>query len=88
MTFEGPEGVSRAIELLSGREVEGRPLYIREDRTDIEQEEGFVVFVRVVERGARGGRGGGLDQGGRGLDQGGQRELVRREKIGGGTLFA
>jgi hypothetical protein len=47
------------MELLSGREVEGRPLYIREDRTDIEKEEGFVIFVRVTKRrkGSGGGRG-------------------------------
>lgn len=57
VTFDGPDGVNRAIELLSGREVEGRPLYIREDRTDIEQEEGFVVFVRGIKRGARGRAG-------------------------------
>lgn len=34
-----------AVQALSGREVEGRPLFIREDRTAIEKEEGFVVFV-------------------------------------------
>lgn len=45
VTFESPEGVARAMELLSGRDVEGRPLYIREDRTEVEKEEGFVVFV-------------------------------------------
>ena len=55
VTFEGPEGVSRAMELLSGREVEGRPLYIREDRTDIEKEEGFVIFVSDYAR-EEGGR--------------------------------
>ncbi|TFJ80115.1 hypothetical protein NSK_008672 [Nannochloropsis salina CCMP1776] len=45
VTFEAAEDASRAMELLCGREVEGRPLYVREDRTEIEKEEGFVVFV-------------------------------------------
>ncbi|EKU23049.1 hypothetical protein NGA_0682100 [Nannochloropsis gaditana CCMP526] len=45
VTFETAEDASRAMELLCGREVEGRPLYVREDRTEIEKEEGFVVFV-------------------------------------------
>jgi len=61
VTFKGPEGVSRAMELLSGREVEGRPLYIREDRTDIEKEEGFVIFVsdQAREEGGREEKGKG-----------------------------
>jgi hypothetical protein len=63
VTFEGPEGVGRAMELLSGREVEGRPLYIREDRTDIEKEEGFVIFVRVTKR--QKGSGGEKEEGGK-----------------------
>lgn len=37
-----------AVQALSGREVEGRPLFIREDRTAIEKEEGFVVFVSLA----------------------------------------
>lgn len=51
------------MELLSGREVEGRPLYIREDRTDIEKEEGFVVFVsfKEEEEGGEGEGGGGRE---------------------------
>ena len=45
VTFETREGALRAIEVLNGKELEGRPLYVREDRTEIEKEEGFVVFV-------------------------------------------
>ena len=59
--------MGRAMELLSGREVEGRPLYIREDRTDIEKEEGFVIFVRVTKR--RKGSGG--------EEEGGMRKRTR-----------
>ncbi len=48
-TFETREGMEQAIEALVGTEVEGRPLFLREDRTTVEQEEGFVVFVSGVE---------------------------------------
>lgn len=37
--------MEQAAQTLMGREVEGRPLFMREDRTAIEKEEGFVVFV-------------------------------------------
>ena len=45
--FETREGRESAIQALSGRQVEGRSLFIREDRTTIEKEEGFVVFVSL-----------------------------------------
>jgi hypothetical protein len=62
VTFEAAEDASRAMELLCGREVEGRPLYVREDRTEIEKEEGFVVFVsRTYMHPGRRRRAGGED---------------------------
>lgn len=44
-TFETREDMEQAVKSLMGREVEGRPLFLREDRTAIEKEEGFVIFV-------------------------------------------
>lgn len=47
MEFESIDGAERAMQLLNGAELDGRRLFLRLDRTAVEKEEGYVVFVSM-----------------------------------------
>jgi len=45
LTFESEESAHRVIQELNGVLLEGRKIFLREDRSAIDQQEGVVVFV-------------------------------------------